>query len=81
MVGQLGRDSIHFPSIPLGVNSIGLKTVGRPFRCLLRDIFRRISGVKSSLGVGLGRDLGGLKKPIELPPRGILGKCIESRPS
>ena len=31
-----------------GVNSIGLKTVGRPFRCLLRRIFRPISGVKSS---------------------------------
>ena len=32
----------------LGVNSIGLKTVRPPFRCLLRCIFRRISGVKSS---------------------------------
>ena len=32
----------------LGVNSIGLKTVGRFFRCLLGRIFRRTSGVKSS---------------------------------
>ena len=35
-------------SLYQGVNSIGLKTVGRPFRCLLRRIFMRISGVKYS---------------------------------